>query len=114
MLRGEQRPNSCESAVAVGAKAKIPVTPAVRVLRAHSVAFEPRLYEYVERGGTARSAAELGVDEHIVIKTIVLQTSDRKPMLALINGGKRGFLVELDPKDLARIVKPELVEIAAG
>ena len=47
-----------------------PITPAVRLLREKKVEFEPHLYDYVERGGTRRSADELGVDEHAVVKTL--------------------------------------------
>jgi Cys-tRNA(Pro) deacylase len=153
-----------------------PVTPAVRFLREKGVAFEPRLYDYEERGGTRHSAEALGVDEHAVVKTLVMETDGRKPLVVLmhgdrevstkqlartlgvkavspcdpqaaqkhtgylvggtspfgtrtrlpvyvertifqlpkiyINGGKRGFLVELEPKDL-RVLSPlEEVEVA--
>jgi len=153
-----------------------PVTPAVRVLREKKVSFAPHLYEYEERGGTRRSARELNVDEHAVVKTLVMETDARKPLVVLmhgdrevstkqlartigvksvhpcdpttaqkhtgymvggtspfgtraklpvyvertifdlpriyINGGKRGFLVEIDPKDL-RILSP-LTEVEVG
>ncbi|HYH86038.1 MAG TPA: Cys-tRNA(Pro) deacylase [Pyrinomonadaceae bacterium] len=153
-----------------------PVTPAVRLLREKRVEFEPRLYVYEERGGTRHSAEMLGVDEHAVVKSLVLETDARKPLIVLmhgdrevstkhlartlgvksvtpcdpataqkhtgylvggtspfgtraklpvyvertifeltkiyINGGKRGFLVEIEPKDL-RILSPlEEVEVA--
>ncbi len=153
-----------------------PVTPAVRLLREKKVSFAPRLYEYEERGGTRRSAEELGVDEHAVVKTLVMETEAKKPLVVLmhgdrevstkqlaralgvktvspcdpqtaqkhtgyvvggtspfgtrtrlpvyvertifglpkiyINGGKRGFLVEIEPKDL-RVLSPlEEVEVA--
>jgi len=153
-----------------------PVTPAVRLLREKGVAFEPHLYDYVERGGTRRSAEELGVDEHAVVKTLVMETDEKKPLLVLmhgdrevstkqlaralgvksvhpcdfaqaqkhtgylvggtspfgtrtklpvyaertvfdlpviyINGGKRGFLVSIDPKVLRDVLKVEEVEVA--
>jgi Cys-tRNA(Pro) deacylase len=153
-----------------------PVTPAVRFLREQRVEFEPHLYDYEERGGTRHSAEALGVDEHAVVKTLVLETDARKALIVLmhgdrevstkqlartlgvksvapcdpataqkhtgylvggtspfgtrtrlpvyvertifqlpkiyINGGKRGFLVEIEPKDL-RILSPlEEVEVA--
>jgi Cys-tRNA(Pro) deacylase len=155
-----------------------PVTPAVRVLRASKIAFSPHLYEYVERGGTAHSGASLGVDEHVVIKTIVLEDDRKKPLICLqhgdrevstknlaraigvktitpcapetalrytgymvggtspfgtkreipiyleksivdlpliyINGGKRGFLVSLTPRDLIAVLAPVLVDAAAS
>ena len=153
-----------------------PITPAVRLLREKGVAFEPHLYDYVEHGGTRHSAEELGVDEHAVVKTLVMETDAKKPLLVLmhgdrevstkqlartlgvksvhpcdfaqaqkhtgylvggtspfgtrahlpvyvertifelpviyINGGKRGFLVSIDPKVLRDVLKVEEVEVA--
>jgi Cys-tRNA(Pro) deacylase len=158
------------------AKDDYPVTPAIRFLREHGIAFTPRLYSYEDRGGTRRSAQELGVDEHIVIKTLVMESGPKDPFLVLmhgdcevsvkqlarelgarsvapaseatatrvtgyqfggtspfgtrtplpvlaersifalplilINGGKRGFLVEVDPQDLKRVVAVREVEVA--
>jgi Cys-tRNA(Pro) deacylase len=74
-----------------------PVTPAVRALREKKVAFEPHLYEYEEHGGTRRSAAELGVDEHSVVKTLVMETEARKPLVVLMHGDR-----EVSTKQLAR------------
>ena len=74
-----------------------PVTPAVRVLREKKVAFEPHLYEYEERGGTRRSAAELGVEEHAVVKTLVMETETRKALMVLMHGDR-----EVSTKQLAR------------
>jgi Cys-tRNA(Pro) deacylase len=155
-----------------------PVTPAVRVLRERKIDFEPHLYAYEERGGTRRSAESLGVDEHAVVKTLVMETDARKPLIVLmhgdrevstkqlarsigargvepckpeaaqkhtgymvggtspfgtratlpvyvertifdlakiyINGGKRGFLVSLDPKVLRELLPVEEVSVAVG
>lgn len=155
----------------------VPATQAIRALRAGKAAFSAHLYEYIERGGTAHSAASLGVDEHAVIKTIVLENETkaaficlqhgdreistkslarilgcktvtpcapetalrhtgymvggtspfgtRKPLTVYlersivelpriyINGGKRGFLVGLDPQTLIALLKPILVEASA-
>jgi Cys-tRNA(Pro) deacylase len=74
-----------------------PVTPAVRVLREKRVAFEPHLYEYEERGGTRRSAAELGVEEHAVVKTLVMETESREALVVLMHGDR-----EVSTKQLAR------------
>ena len=74
-----------------------PVTPAVRLLRKKKVAFEPRLYDYVERGGTRHSAEALGVDEHAVVKTLVMETDAHKPLLVLMHGDR-----EVSTKQLAR------------
>ncbi|HMT08966.1 MAG TPA: Cys-tRNA(Pro) deacylase [Pyrinomonadaceae bacterium] len=152
-----------------------PVTPAIRFLREHNIAFVPHLYDYVEKGGTGESARQLGVDEHAVIKTLVFETNEKKPLIVLmhgdmqvstknlarrigiksvnpatperatkftgyqfggtspfgtmtqipiyvestifelrkiyINGGKRGFLVEIDPKTLTKVLNTESVEV---
>ena len=74
-----------------------PITPAVRLLREKGVAFEPHLYDYVERGGTRHSAEALGVDEHAVVKTLVMETDARKPLLVLMHGDR-----EVSTKQLAR------------
>ena len=74
-----------------------PVTPAVRLLREQKVAFEPHLYTYEERGGTRHSAAALGVDEHAIVKTLVMETDGRKPVTILMHGD-----CEVSTKGLAR------------
>ena len=76
-----------------------PITPAVRVLREKKVAFEPRLYDYVEHGGTHHSAEALGVDEHSVVKTLVMETDAHKPLIVLMHGDR-----EVSTKQLARVV----------
>ena len=155
---------------------KYPVTQAVRVLRAHEVLFVPHQYAWTEGAGTAASAAALCVPEHSVIKTLVMEDDQARPLIVLmhgdkqvstknlarqigarsvqpckpavadrhsgyqvggtspfgtksalpvycersilelpkiwINGGGRGFLVELDPKDLQRVLQPTLVDVA--
>ncbi len=154
---------------------KTPVTTAVRALRAAGVAFTDHPYAYVEKGGTALSSRELGVDEHCVVKTLVMEDEEKNPMIVLmhgdrqvstrelarvigaksvapctpetahrhtgyvvggtspfgtrrampvcmeetilelpkiyINGGKRGYLVGIDPKDAARLLRPRLVRV---
>lgn len=157
---------------------KAPVTAAVRALRRHGVAFTDHLYAYEEHGGTAVSARELGVDEHEVVKTLVMEDERRAPLLVLmhgdrqvstkqlarqigaktiapctpeaatrhtgylvggtspfgtrkampvymektildlprmyVNGGKRGYLVGLDPAEARRLLQPVLVQVALG
>jgi Cys-tRNA(Pro) deacylase len=152
------------------------MTPAVRTLRQAGVEFSGHPYAYVEHGGTAAFARESGVDEHTIIKTLIMEDDARKPFVVLmhgdrevstkelarvlgvksvhpsapdsaerhsgyqvggtspfglrkpmsifieetilelariyVNGGKRGFIVGLDPKDLVRILKPTPVRIA--
>jgi Cys-tRNA(Pro) deacylase len=79
------------------AKDKIPVTAAVRVLRQHQVEFASHLYDYEPRGGTRHSAACLGVDEHRVIKTLVMQDEEARPLVVLMHGDH-----EVSTKALAR------------
>lgn len=79
------------------AKEKFPVTAAVRMLRDHGVDFTHHPYEYEERGGTAVSARELGVDEHAVIKTLVMEDEAKKPLVMLMHGDR-----EVSTKNLAR------------
>jgi Cys-tRNA(Pro) deacylase len=149
-------------------------TPAVHVLRQHGVTFTEHEYRYEERGGTAVSARELGVDEHSVIKTLVMEDERKQALIVLmhgdrevstkklarqigaravtpcapdvaqrhtgylvggtspfgtrkslpiylersiadldrvyINGGRRGFLLSLSPRDLVRVLSPTIVE----
>lgn len=157
------------------AKEKEPVTTAIRALRAAKVPFTGYLYEYEEHGGTHRAAQELGFDEHAVVKTLIMENENKKPLIILmhgdlevstkelarqlkmktvapctpetankhsgylvggtspfgtkhqmpiyiektlidlpiiyINGGKRGYLVSLEPKDLIRVLNPTPVEV---
>jgi Cys-tRNA(Pro) deacylase len=152
------------------------VTTAIRVLRQHKVEFTPHLYAWEPHGGTAASARALGVDEHLVVKTLIFEDAAKKPLCILmhgdrevssknlarqigaksvgpckpevadkhsgyqvggtspfglrhamplyaersitslpvvyINGGARGFLVEITPADLVRVAKPVLVDVA--
>ena len=80
-------------------RSNYPVTAAVRLLRAKKIAFEPHLYDYKERGGTAHSAAELRVEEHAVVKTLVLETDSREPLLVLMHGD-----LQVSTRELARVV----------
>jgi Cys-tRNA(Pro) deacylase len=81
------------------AKEKFPITPAVRVLREEKVEFTSHLYDYEERGGTAVSARELGVDEHAVMKTLIMEDDSKKPLIVLMHGDLR-----VSEKQLARII----------
>ncbi len=95
----------------------MPSTPGVLALRAAGVDFTPHFYAYEERGGTAVSARELGVDEHAVIKTLVMQDENAKPCVVLMHGDR-----EVSTKSLARIIgvkkiepcKPEVAERHTG
>ena len=156
-------------------KGKTPSTPAIRLLKKQGVAFTPRPYKYQERGGTRVAAHELGVDEHLTVKTLVMEDHDARPFIILmhgdmevstkalardlgiksitpcdpkvaqrhtgymvggtspfgtketlpvymeesiqdlpyllINGGRRGFLVEMSPSDLIAILHPQYVTV---
>jgi Cys-tRNA(Pro) deacylase len=158
------------------AKDKVPVTPAVRVLRTEKVAFTSHLYVYEEKGGTAVCARELGFSEHAIIKTLVMEDDKENSLIVLmhgdrqvstrelarllgvksivpcaaekasrltgylvggtspfgtkrffpvymeetilslpriyINGGKRGFLIGISPRDVEKVLKPVLVHVA--
>lgn len=81
------------------ARPDYPVTPAVRFLRQQKVAFEPFLYPYEDHGGTRHAAESLQVDEHTVIKTLVLETDTRRPLLVLMHGDR-----EVSTRQLARLI----------
>lgn len=68
---------------------KAPVTQAIRVLRAAKVPFEGHLYDYIEGGGTGHFARELGVDEHCVIKTLIMEDEKCDPLIALMHGDRQ-------------------------
>ncbi len=76
---------------------KTPATPAVRVLRQAGVSFTEHPYPYVEHGGTAAFAREAGVDEHLVVKTLVMKDEAKKPFVVLMHGDR-----EVSTKELAR------------
>lgn len=78
---------------------KPPVTPAVRFLRERGVEFTDHLYPYQEHGGTAVSARELGVDEHAVVKTLVMEDERGNPLLVLMHGDR-----QVSTRNLARTV----------
>ncbi|MGE5582908.1 MAG: aminoacyl-tRNA deacylase [Bacillota bacterium] len=85
-------------------KEKTPVTPAIRVLRLEKAVFTDHLYEYEEHGGTAVPARELGVDEHAVIKTLIMEDERKNPLIILMHGD-----LEVSTKELARILKVKTI-----
>jgi Cys-tRNA(Pro) deacylase len=153
-----------------------PETQATKFLRQHGVVYSNHLYEYEEHGGTNVSSRELNVDEHCVVKTLVMEDESAKPLIVLmhgdckvstkdlarqigckkvepckpdvanrhtgflvggtspfgtkkkmpvyvektildlpliyINGGRRGYLVGIQPRELMRLLEPHLVEVA--
>jgi len=87
------------------AKTKFPVTAAIRVLRQNQIEYSAHLYTYEEKGGTTVSARELGVEEHCVIKTLVMEDENRAPLLILMHGDR-----EVSTKNLAREIGCKLIK----
>ena len=85
---------------------KSPVTAAIRQLRAERVDFGEHPYSYEERGGTAVSARELGVDEHCVIKTLVMEDELKNPLIVLMHGDRQVSTRELARSIGAKQVSP--------
>jgi Cys-tRNA(Pro) deacylase len=96
---------------------KAPSTAATRLLRERGVSYTEHLYRYEEKGGTAVSARELGVDEHAVVKTLVMEDDRGEPLVVLMHGDR-----EVSTKALARqldrrsvqICKPEVANRHSG
>lgn len=92
-------------------------TPATAFLRAHGVAFSEHTYEYVEHGGTGESARQLGVDEHHVVKTLIMEDEAGRPLVVLMHGDRK-----VSTKNLARQIgvkavapcKPETAQRHTG
>jgi len=80
-------------------KVKSPVTAAIRVLRQAGIAFGEHPYNYEDKGGTAVSARELGVPEHSVIKTLIMEDETKAPLVVLMHGDQ-----QVSTKELARQV----------
>ncbi len=80
-------------------------TLATKLLRAQGVAFTEHAYDYVEHGGTAESARQLGVDEHAVVKTLVMQDERAAPLIVLMHGDR-----QVSTKNLARAIGAKTVE----
>ena len=84
---------------------KIPSTPATRLLRERGVAYTEHPYRYEERGGTRVSARELGVDEHAVVTTLVMEDEEREPLVVLQHGDR-----EVSTKALARLLGKKTIQ----
>ena len=80
-------------------------TPATQLLRAHKITFTEHPYEYVEHGGAQRGAEMLGLDPFTVIKTLVMQDQDAKPLIVLMHGNRT-----VSTKNLARQIGAKSVE----
>jgi Cys-tRNA(Pro) deacylase len=92
-------------------------TPATQCLAQHGVAYTEHFYDYVEHGGTAVSSDALGVPEHAVVKTLVMETEKGDPLIVLMHGDRR-----VSTKELARMAgakrifpcKPEVAQRHSG
>ncbi len=92
-------------------------TPATQFLKKHAVAYSEHPYEYEEHGGTEVSARELGVDEHAVVKTLVMEDEKAQPLIVLMHGDRK-----VSTKNLARQAgvkriepcKPEVAQRHSG
>ena len=97
--------------------AHVSETPATQRLRRAGIAFSEHVYDYVEHGGTAESARQLGVDEHAIVKTLVMQDDKGEPLVVLMHGDR-----QVSTKQLAREIgrksvapcTPEAAERASG
>ena len=92
-------------------------TPATQFLAKHQVDFTEHFYDYVEHGGTSVSSSALGVDEHHVVKTLVMETDAGSPLIVLMHGDRK-----VSTKELARVAgvkrifpcKPEVAQRHSG
>jgi Cys-tRNA(Pro) deacylase len=93
-------------------KDKHPVTPAIRVLREHSVEFTHHPYQYEEKGGTAVSARELRVAEHAVVKTLIMEDDRGEPLIVLMHGDREVSTKQLARRLAVKTVQPCAPEVA--
>ncbi|MFG6465724.1 Cys-tRNA(Pro) deacylase [Roseateles sp. BYS87W] len=87
-------------------------TPATQVLKRAGIAFTEHVYEYVEHGGTSESSKQLGVDEHAVVKTLVMQDEKADPLIVLMHGDCTVSLKELARQIPCKKVEPCKPEVA--
>ncbi len=93
-------------------KEHVSETPATAWLKAHKVAFTEHPYEYLEHGGAQHSAAVLGFDPFTVVKTLVMQDQDAKPLLVLMHGNRKVSTRNLARQIGAKSVEPCKPEVA--
>jgi Cys-tRNA(Pro) deacylase len=85
--------------------AHVSETPATQFLRRHGVAYTEHVYDYVEHGGTAESARQLGLPEREIVKTLVMQDEQARPLIVLMHGDR-----QVSTKNLARQIGAKSVE----
>ncbi|WP_413584464.1 Cys-tRNA(Pro) deacylase [Bdellovibrio sp. HCB274] len=96
---------------------KPPMTLALRELEKHGVELTYHLFTYQEKGGTAHSSKEMGVPEHAVIKTLIMENDKKEPLIVLMHGD-----MQVSTKNLARVLgvksinpcKPEVADRHSG
>lgn len=87
-------------------------TPATQLLKAHQVAFTEHPYEYLEHGGALHSAQTLGLDPFMVVKTLIMQDQDAKPLVVLMHGNRKVSTKNLARQIGVKSVAPCLPEVA--
>jgi Cys-tRNA(Pro) deacylase len=90
----------------------VSVTPATQLLKAHKVVFTEHTYEYLEHGGALHSAEVLGFDPFTVVKTLIMQDQDAKPLVVLMHGNRKVSTKNLARQIDAKSVEPCLPEVA--
>jgi Cys-tRNA(Pro) deacylase len=94
------------------AHSSAPETPATRFLKQHKIVFTPHLYEYVPHGGTSESARALQVDEHTVIKTLIMEDEKKQPLIMLMHGDCKVSTKELARQAGRKHIEPCKPEVA--
>ena len=89
-----------------------PETPATRFLRQHGIAFSSHPYAYEAHGGTSVSARELNVDEHVVIKTLIMEDENARPLIVLMHGDRKVSTRELARQAGCKRIEPCRPEVA--
>jgi Cys-tRNA(Pro) deacylase len=87
-------------------------TPATQALKRAGVSYTEHVYDYVEHGGTAESSKQLGVEEHAVVKTLVMQDEKAEPLIVLMHGDRTVSLKELARQIPCKKVEPCKPEVA--
>ena len=93
-------------------KVRVSETPATQFLRKHRVSFGEHPYDYVEHGGTAQSARQIGVDEHHVVKTLMMQDEAGKPLIVLMHGDRKVSTTSLARQTSRKSIEPCTPEVA--
>ena len=92
--------------------AHVSETPATQALKRAGIVFTEHVYDYVEHGGTSESSKQLGVDEHAVVKTLVMQDEKAEPLIVLMHGDRTVSLKELARQIPCKKVEPCKPEVA--